>query len=144
MDAQYRMSACRTKKLKSLRLNYTCINPRFINGKKTYADTVNTIIICFWMIISVSLLALICSLLRHPSRHDMDEEHKHSIINITNNIESLDENPSKQEYEVETSSLSTLTSVTSQTVPQTNSSEYDNLIQLMSSYLDHQFPKKMP
>ncbi|UJR09929.1 hypothetical protein I4U23_014151 [Adineta vaga] len=90
------------------------------------------------MVISVSLLALICSCLRHLSRHDI-EEYKHSIINTRNNIQSIYDNQSKQDYELKklfsietSSSASTLTSVTSRNL-RTNSSEYDNLIQLISS-----------
>ncbi len=131
------ITQCRTIKLKYIRLNYTCINNTFTSGniltqaRKTYSYTNNTIIICSCIIIFVSLLAFFCSYLLHSARNE------NSIVNDTRNIpfntQSIDNNQSKQEYElknlslVESSSSSTLTSLNNKNII-TNSSEYDNLI----------------
>ncbi len=133
---------CRTIKLKYIRLNYTCISDTFISSniltqpRKSYSYTNTTIIICSCIIIFVSLLAFFCSYLRHSARNAVQGQ-ENSIVNDTHNIPfktpSIDDNQSKQEYElknlslVESSSSSTLTSLNNKNII-TNSSEYDNLI----------------
>jgi len=130
---QHYITECRTIKLKSIRLNYTCVNETFksINirtqPRKNYSIliyTKNTIILCVSIIIFVSLLALLCSYLRHFS---IDEQ--------GNDTQVIYDHQTKQEYEmknlliVESSSSSTLTSLNNKNII-TNPSEYDNLIKI--------------
>jgi hypothetical protein len=125
---QHYITECRTIKLKSIRLNYTCVNETFKSiNRKNYSIliyTKNTIILCISIIIVISLLALFCSYLRH-----------FSIDKQENNTQLINDNKIKQEYEmknlliVESSSLSTLTSLNNKNII-TNPSEYDNLIKI--------------
>jgi predicted negative regulator of RcsB-dependent stress response len=113
---------CRTIKLKSIRVNYTCVNDSFtLNNIRNQSKKNYTILLCLSILIIVSLFALICSYFRQFPNST-----------ITENIQIAD-HPSKQEYElknfvlVESSSSSTLTSLNNKNLI-TNPSEYDNLI----------------
>jgi len=125
---QHYITECRTIKLKSIRLNYTCVNQTLKSiNRKNYSIliyTKNTIILCISIIIVISLLALFCSYLRN-----------FSIDKQENNTQLINDNKIKQEYEmknlliVESSSSSTLTSLNNKNII-TNPSEYDNLIKI--------------
>jgi hypothetical protein len=139
---RHSINECRRIKLKYIQLNYTCVNDTFIlvnnliQPKKTYSFLVytkNTVIICLCIIIFLSLLALLCSYLRYSSMNNIQEQEN----SIVNDIQSIYDNQSKQEYEmknlplIESSSSSTLTSLNNKNII-TNPSEYDNLIKTTS------------
>lgn len=127
---KHHMTKCRTIVLKSIKLNYSCINDKLVsikiltqpkNNHSGINYTKTTIIICLCLIIVISLFAFTCSFIQN------------SIMNkIQNNRQSIYDNDSKQNHELkilslkQSSSSSTLTSLYNNNSI-TNPSEYDNL-----------------